>query len=108
MTTDDFTEAAREKAESQAQEWLYDGGRIPTSREAAMAGASAWGFVGGANWAKKYIAEQRPTEAEIEIVACTILAQTDGRAWDDIDEGERREYRRYALAVLIAGRSVNE
>src|SRR5699024_9763014 len=48
---------------------------------------------------------QEPTDAEVDAVAASILWETSGRHWEDITDGERREYREYARAALSAART---
>src|SRR5699024_10002420 len=49
-----------------------------------------------AEWARTHLAAQEPTDAEVDAVAASILWETSGRHWEDITDGERREYREYA------------
>lgn len=51
----EFTDKARQEADSQSNEWLFDGGRTPSIHEYAIAGGSRWGFVAGAKWAPDYL-----------------------------------------------------
>lgn len=105
MTTDDFTATALAEAE---RRWPRDLLDVPGSARNVSGSARMnrrIGFDLGARWARTDLAAQEPTDAEIDAVAASILWETSGRHWEDISDGERREYREYARAALSAARA---
>ncbi|MDN5659016.1 hypothetical protein [Brevibacterium sandarakinum] len=101
MTTDDFTTAAR--AEGQA--------RITAMLEVSGASADirAWfpaGFEKGAVWARDHLAQQEPTDAEVEAAAREIVKRvfllSEERPWED--PGVVGEWKPVARAVLTAAK----
>src|SRR5699024_536207 len=95
MTTDPFTEAARKQSR-----WEWDFNLSPMSSTPVEDLGQRM-----AEWARTHLAAQEPTDAEVDAVAASILWETSGRHWEDITDGERREYREYARAALSAART---
>lgn len=89
MTTDAFTTAARAAAE---RDW---GTTVRAQRPA---------FIAGAEWARDHLAEQEPTDAEVEAAQGVILACIWSDAEEDAPQGVIEYARDQARATLFAAK----
>ena len=94
-TTDPFAEAAR----AEAERYAYD--NAPTLNTTKL---TARAFLHGAEWARTYLAEQEPTDAEVEAAARAIHINTI-REFDDLGGLDQHALRTRARKALSAARA---
>lgn len=112
MTTDAFTDAATAAYEDYV--------RTPKMNVGTFRDRIAEAYMDAAMWARTYLAEQEPSDEEVEAAALSILADEGGWdlndeddafhvheiQWRDMDEGEMSGRLASARAALSAARAV--
>ena len=97
MTTDEFTEAARKRAERRVP---LDGG------EPDLIFRDRRELVKMAEWARDHLAAQEPTDTEVEAAAVALAVEGDDIGeWDSLSTYAQATYLRDARAALSAARA---
>ena len=107
MTTDPFTDAATSAYEDYV--------RTPKMNVGTFRDRIAEAYMDAAEWARTYLAEQEPTDAEIEAAARALWARRWSTSWDEYSAGRgpaspdgtdlRAVQMRRARAALSAARA---
>lgn len=97
MNNDNFTTAARAKAERRA-----DLAAEPLDFEHGLIEKD---FLAGAEWARTYLAAQEPTDAEVETMARMTTEEVSGCDWARFGEDARNYHRETARRRLTAARA---